>query len=279
MHGPSSGSSGEVRLVDLGVVITTHPNDPNVKQIEFWQHEHGPERLGNAVAPFMERLAIEHNLGSVPRLEPNSFPDCVFMSNEIVTLAVHGGTHMDAPYHYGPTCENQPAKQIGDIPLEWCWADGVRLSFTDKSGNEIISRSDVEVELRRIDYTLRPFDIVLIETGWDRRWPDPAYFEEHPAMSVEAIRFLVDQGVKVIGIDTAGFDLPTPTMLKKFALTGDSAHLWPCHMFGREREYLQIERMSGLDRLPPVGFKVACFPVRVAGAGAGWVRPVAMVSD
>jgi kynurenine formamidase len=269
-----------MRLVDLSVPIAPHPRDPNVGEIEHWTHERGPEVLGRAFAPLLEETAARRGLEAVPVLDAGAFPDGVFLSNEFVRLAVHGGTHLDAPFHYGPLCEGKPAKRIGDVPLEWCFGPGVRLSFTGKAPLELIEADDVERELERIGYAVEPGDIVLIETGWDTRWPDAEYFDAHPAMSLEATRLLVERGVRVIGIDTNGFDLPSAAMVEAYAVTGDPSHLWPCHMYGREAEYLQIERMGGLGRIPVAhGFEVACFPIRVDGAGAGWARPVAIVHD
>ena len=268
-----------MRLIDLSVAIAEHPSDPNIGEIERWTHDDGPQRLAAAFAPFMAKLAVEHSLTSLPQIDATAFPDGMFLSNEFVRLAVHGGTHLDAPYHYGPTCEGRPAKRIDEIPLEWCHGDAVRLTF-DKRALEVITAEDITRELSRIGYAVKPFDIALIATGWDARWPSPEYFGEHPAMTVEATRMLVERGVKVIGIDTNGFDLPTREMIRAYALSGDTRHLWPCHMYGREVEYLQIERMGGLDQIPvDHGFQVACFPIRIDGAGAGWVRPVAMLHD
>jgi kynurenine formamidase len=269
-----------MRLVDLSVPIVPHPQDPNVGEVEQWTHERGPELIGRAFGPLLEETARRHGLAEVPVLDARAFPDGVFLSNEFVRLAVHGGTHLDAPFHYGPLCEGRPAKRIGEVPLEWCWGDGVLLSFTAKAPLELIGADDVERELERIGYVPKPGDIVLIETGWDVRWPDADYFDAHPAMSLEATRLLVECGVRVIGIDTNGFDLPSAAMIEKYALTGDPGHLWPCHMYGREREYLQIERMGGLGRIGAThGFQVACFPIHVDGAGAGWVRPVAILGE
>ncbi|MFD7668963.1 cyclase family protein [Streptomyces sp. NPDC059788] len=267
-----------MRLVDLSMMITQDPNDPNVRGIERWTHESGPGRIGKVMAEFIGTVAEKQGISPVPVLDQHAFPDGVFMSNEVVTLTVHGGTHLDAPFHYGPTSEGRPAKTIEEVPLAWCCGPGVRLSFRDKGALEVITRDDVERELDRVGHRLRPGDVVLVETGWSERWPDTAYFTEHPALTPEAIELIVDHGVKLIGIDTSGFDLPTRTMVERFVTTGDTKHLWPCHMFGREREYLQIERMAGLDGLPgPTGFTVFCAPVRVAGAGAGWARPFALV--
>jgi kynurenine formamidase len=267
-----------MQLVDLSMTITDHPQDPNVRNIDRWTHESGPDRIGSAMAPFIEKVAARAGISPAPVLDKAAFPDGVFLSNEVVTLTVHGGTHVDAPYHYGPVSEGQPARTIDQIPLDWCCGRGVRLSFRDKEALDVITDDDVHRELRRIGYELQPLDMVLIETGWCDRFPDPSYFTEHPSMSPGAIECIVDRGVKLIGIDTCGFDLPTLAMIESFVTSGDPGHLWPCHMFGRTREYLQIERMAGLDRLPgPTGYTVFCAPVRVSGAGAGWARPFALI--
>ena len=54
--------------------------------------------------------------------------------------------------------------------------------------------------------------------------------------------------------------------------------LWPAHFYGRRREYAQIEKLAGLDRLPaPTGFTFAAFPVKISRASGGWCRAVAIV--
>ena len=53
---------------------------------------------------------------------------------------------------------------------------------------------------------------------------------------------------------------------------------WESHYLGKQKEYCHIERMANLDKIPePFGFKVAAFPIKIAGAGAGWVRAVAIM--
>lgn len=54
--------------------------------------------------------------------------------------------------------------------------------------------------------------------------------------------------------------------------------LWPAHLYGREQPYCQLEKLANLGALPgAVGFTVACFPIKLAGLGAGWTRVVAIV--
>ena len=46
---------------------------------------------------------------------------------EEIHAITHTGTHVDAPYHYGPLSEGKPARRIDEVPLEWCYAPGVIL--------------------------------------------------------------------------------------------------------------------------------------------------------
>jgi kynurenine formamidase len=40
-----------------------------------------------------------------------------------------------------------------------------------------------------------------------------------------------------------------------------------------------MEKLSNLDALPSSGFKVACFPVKIHKASAGWTRAVAIIEN
>ena len=61
--------------------------------------------------------------------------------------------------------------------------------------------------------------------------------------------------------------------------TGNATILWAAHFAGIQKEYLHIEKMANLNKLPPHGFTLICFPVKVRAASAGWVRPVAIVEE
>jgi kynurenine formamidase len=55
--------------------------------------------------------------------------------------------------------------------------------------------------------------------------------------------------------------------------------IWEGHKAGRIRPYYQIEKLANLAALPPHGFMVSCFPVKIERASAGWIRAVAIVED
>ena len=196
---------------------------------------------------------------------------------EEVTTLTHAGTHVDAPWHYGAVSEGKPARRIDECPLEWFFSDGVRLDVRHHGPNEKIEIPDLEHALQQIDYTLKPFDIVMIWSGCDAKLGSAEYFEQ-PGMTRASTLWLVEQGIKVIGVDMYGFDRKFQDMADDFKRTGDGSIIWEAHFAGIDREYCQIEKLVNLGALPRAhGFKVACFPVKVENASAGWARPVAFV--
>jgi kynurenine formamidase len=91
-------------------------------------------------------------------------------------------------------------------------------------------------------------------------------------MTKEAVHYILDRGVKVMGIDAIGFDPPVAKMFerKKF---------WEAHRVMREREYYHLENLCNLHEIPPPyhSFIVSVLPVKWRGASAAPVRAVAIV--
>lgn len=149
-----------------------------------------------------------------------------------------------------------------------------------KPKGSAISSGEIQKELERINYRIKPFDIVMIMTGADKLWGKKEYFDAGCGMSAEATLWLCDQGVKVMGTDAWGWDRPFWAIKEAFEKSGDKSILWEAHRVGIEREYCHIEKLANLDELPaPYGFKVCCFPVKLTGGSAGWCRVVAIVEE
>jgi len=251
------------KLIDLSVVIENSAYEGLwPPQITYWDHRRGAKELGRPLG-----------------INASEFPDGQGLAWEELTLITHAGTHLDAPWHFGPTAEGKPAKTVDQIPLEWCYGDGVVLDLRHKGPGESITRADVQEALEKIHYALKPLDIVLIMTGADKYVEDVRYTEMNPGVSREATLWLGEQGVRVIGTDGYGYDKPFSVMGKEYK-AGDADALWPGHFAGREREYCHIEKLANLDQIPrPYGFKVALFPIKILNASAAWIRPVAIVEE
>jgi kynurenine formamidase len=251
-------------LVDLSTGIeheaAHEPWKPSIRRI---RHEvEGVEWMESAFG--VDRTQLTQSRGLGPAFEE-------------VTAITHAGTHVDAPWHYGPESEGRRARTIEECPLEWFFSDGVRLDLRHKAAGERIEVEDLEAALAEIPYELKPLDIVMLWTGRDRHLGSEEYFEQ-PGMTRESTLWLCEQGIKVIGIDAYGFDRKFADMADEARRTGDATRIWEAHFAGLEREYCQIEKLVNLGALPAAtGYKVACFPIKVQGASGGWSRVVAFV--
>ncbi|MFC1535018.1 cyclase family protein [Thermodesulfobacteriota bacterium] len=256
---------GHKRYFDLSISIESGlPSDPPdlVPEIEYIDHLEGAERM-------MEYF---------PGIKKEQLPESLGWAVERITISTHSGTHLDAPYHYHPTMDKgKPASTIDEIPLEWCFSDGVLLDFCNKADGSGISVNDIENELSRIDYKLKALDIVMIHVGADKFWGTPEYLVKGAGMTRESTLYLMDQGIKVVGIDAWSWDRPLPFLAEEFKKNGDPSIIWAAHFAGIEKGYCHMEKLANLDRLPePFGFKICCFPIKVKAASAGWTRPVAI---
>jgi kynurenine formamidase len=197
---------------------------------------------------------------------------------EFLKINTHNGTHVDAPWHYASTMDGgKRAARIDELPLEWFFRPAVKLDFRKFADGYVATAKDVEAELERIGYTLKPLDIVLVNTSAGKRFGDEDYVQAGCGVGREATLYLTSRGVRVTGTDCWSWDAHYIHMSKKFAETRDKSVIWEGHKAGMEIGYCHIEKLHNLEVLPPFGFSVSCFPVKIKGASGGWTRAVAMV--
>lgn len=256
-------SFGHMQIIDLSVPLQDGAvSEPWPASIEYVTHDdQGLEQIQECFGISKDDLVYSHGKG---------------WAVENIQAMTHTGTHVDAPYHYHPESEGRPARRIDEVPLEWCFAPGVRIDMRHKEAGQEITVDDLKSALQRIEYTLKERDIVLLWTGADQRLDSADYFHQ-PGLGRDGVLWLVEQGVRVIGIDAYTIDRPFTAMKDDYSRTGDGRYIWPAHFAGITREYCQIEKLANLDRLPaPHGFWISCLPVKIAHASAGWCRAVAL---
>ncbi|MBI3967139.1 MAG: cyclase family protein [Chloroflexi bacterium] len=252
-----------MRLIDLSVPMEESPSERLDLKVRHQSHEESAALVAGLFACGVDDL-----------------PGGLGWANDFVELNAHNGTHVDAPWHYYPTSGGKPARTIDQMPLEWFFADGFVLDFRHKERGALVTAADCEAAAARLGYTIKPGDIALIQTGADKLWGLPEYFDAGCGMGRDSTLWLIRQGVRVMGIDAWGWDRPFWAMREEWLRTGDPKVIWEAHRAGIEEEYCQIEKLANLDRLPaPFGFKVACFPVKLTDGSAGWSRTVAIVED
>lgn len=266
-----------MKFIDLSLPIDDQHPEVHPIKIDRLTHKKGIEHLNWLMMRKSCKGFISYLFGK-RIIKREDLPDQEFLSLEMVYCSVHTGTHVDAPFHFGTKCAGERARKIDQLPLNWFYGDGVVLDLTHKKSAQTISAEDINTALDDINYTLKKDDIVLLRTGADRYFGTRDYLTKAPGVSPQALELILSQGVKVIGIDSLGFDRPYPAMLKDFLSKHEKEALWPAHFYGRKREYAHIERLANLDKLPSAfGFKVACFPVRIRDVGASFARCVAII--
>lgn len=207
-------------------------------------------------------------------------PDGEGWAIERIEATTHTGTHLDAPYHYASTMDGgRRAMTIDEVPLHWCFQQGVKLDFRRLPDGHVVTPEDIDAELDRIGHRLRPLDIVVVNTRAGARYGQDDYVNSGCGVGRAATLHLLEQGVRVTGTDAWSWDAPFVFTAERYARDRDASVIWEGHRAGREIGYCHLEKLHNLESLPATGFQVACFPVKIHAASAGWTRAVAIFDE
>jgi kynurenine formamidase len=236
------------KLIDLSMLV--HNN-----MIGF------PRVVRPSMAMYETWEEFAHNIGA------DKFGEKWLPATYMVVLGDHLGTHMDAMRHM-----RSDAGGPESIPLEYCYGNGVCLDFRHLPKGSGISVDDMKNALQKIKYTLKPLDIVLIHTGAGKIQTTDAYLTDHVGMTAESTNWLLDQGIKMSGIDAITYDPPVWAMFER-------KQFWEAHKVMLKREYYHLENLTNLDVLPPYGFTLSVFPVKWFNTTGAPVRAVAILEE
>jgi kynurenine formamidase len=180
----------------------------------------------------------------------------------------HFGTHVDAPAHFVPD-----GWTVDQIPVIRLVRPGVVIDLRAKcvkNDDYRITREDI-LAFERRNGLIEPGTIVLLATGWDTRWSDPArYRNEHdgamhfPGLAPEAATLLTSRDVAAVGIDTPSIDYGPST-------TYEAHHITLPH------QVYNIENAAHLAELPVRGFTVVVAPVNIKGGSGAPARVFAIM--
>jgi kynurenine formamidase len=198
-----------------------------------------------------------------------------YYASNVVHMTEHGGTHLDAPIHFG--AGRQTADQV---PLTRLVGPAVVIDVTAQASQDadyLITPEDV-TRWEAAHGTIAPGSLVLLRTGWSARWPDAARYlgtalkgqagvaQLHfPGLHPDAATWLVSQRrIGAIGIDTASMDRGQSTTFET-------------HRILSAVEVPGFENLTNLDRLPSRGSVLIALPMKVGGGSGGPLRAVALV--
>lgn len=172
-------------------------------------------------------------------------------------------THIDAPAHFNPN-----GKSIDQMPPELVFeVAAIVLDLSYKKKRENITPSDLEAAAEKDGVEIKQGDVPLIYTGASKLWRTPEYWRYVVPVTPDAVKWILDKGVKVFGVDEDEID-------------GDHL-LWPSHMLMREREFYIIENLALWPAILelPKRFKFFGIPLAIDGATGSPVRAVAMLQE
>lgn len=171
-----------------------------------------------------------------------------------IEMVANTGTYVDSPFHRfreGPDVSDLELASLADL-------EGLVVRATQRRRRAIGVGWFAKMPLRG--------KAVLVHTGWDRHWRTDQYFEGYPFLTADAAEYLIEQGVRLIGIDSLNIDD-----------TDDGER--PVHTALLGAGIPVVEHLCHLDELPNEGFRFHAVPVKVKGMGSFPVRAYGIVRD
>jgi kynurenine formamidase len=203
-------------------------------------------------------------------------------SADAISLGSHVGTHIDALNHFSCNGFLYGGQPVGPVQS---YREGVRHLSVDTIGpivrrgvlldfgvleeNAEITPADLEAASSGIE--IQQGDVVLLRTGWGRRFRDAARYVngiKAPGPGLAGARWLSERRVFAAGSDTVAFEkVPSAEMAVHVHLLVESG----IHIV----EVLHLEELAA-DRVREFTFVAA--PLKIEGATGAPVRPLAFVS-
>lgn len=226
-----------------------------------WRH--WPEAVGaRPTGPWYDLSHKLNNELPVPHVFPHphfgriaSMPEARLNITRI-EMVCHVGTHLDAPLHLfmdGPGFDQIPSSHLSGQGVVW------RL--------DVAPFAEITAEMLKAKQPrLRQGDMLLLDTGWARRFGRDDYYD-NPALTLDAAQWLVDQGVKLLGVDFATPDQALPQRAPDFD--------WPVHKILLSNGVLVAENLADCSVLTDRRVEIFCGALNVEGADGSPARIMA----
>ena len=170
-----------------------------------------------------------------------------------IEMVANTGTYLDSPFH-----RYAGGRDLSELPLS---------SLANLEGQVIRAPIDLGRVIDRSVFTGKDLQgkAVLIHTGWDTHWNSDHYFIDHPFLTRDTAKYLVDSGVALVGIDSLNIDD-----------TADGTR--PVHTILLGADIPIVEHLCHLEQLPDQGFNFFAVPVKVKDFGSFPVRAFGVIT-
>jgi len=177
-----------------------------------------------------------------------------------LTLYSHCATHIDAPRHFqndGPT--------IDDVPLDACVGPAIVLDLTPIGEREEITPERLQEAMGT------PSDCperLLLRTDWSHRLGTPSHRDALPRLTLEAARWLVDQGVRLVGVEP-------PSV----ADVHNIEEVQAVHRVLLDASVVIVEGLVNLDQLGDESFTLVALPLKIEHGDGSPARVIAITGS
>jgi len=173
--------------------------------------------------------------------------------SQTLSIAVQSGTYLETAAHM-----DQSRITIDQLPLARCHQIDAVALWIPRGANEAIGADDLQAALDASGLTLNRDDALLIGTGWDAHWYAPNFVTDPPYFLAEAIDWVLDHEVALLGADTPRYDSPHN----------------PQNFFPKffQREILLLAPLTNLAQVGNARGKLTALPIKIKDACASPVR-------
>ena len=183
-----------------------------------------------------------------PVIEPLATVSADGFNTTRVDVCSHTGTHLDVPYHF-----YDDGKTLDEMDLSAFYGPATVLKVAGASITAELLQPRAEA--------FQPGARVLLQTGWERHFGTPAFFQGYPSLTAEASRWIASRRIALLGLDT-----PSP-----------SEDFTEVHRILLGADIVIVEALANIDALPP-HFTLCCFPLKLTGRDGSPVRAVAVAN-
>lgn len=185
--------------------------------------------------PWHQKVAIE-SMGTIESVGRNT---------SRFVLGSHSASHMDAPLHF-----INGAHGIDKTDLNICVGPVTCVDFTHISAGDVVSLNDV----KNLNITTR----MLFVFGWFKKWKTKEYYKGFPYFSTDAVKYLMENGMKLMALDT-----PSPDDGSAIKEKEDS----PNHMLLLKKDIVIVEYLCNTDQIDfEKKYEIIALPLKVKDA-------------
>lgn len=175
-----------------------------------------------------------------------------------IVLGTHIGTHANAPRHFVPN-----GRTIDEVPLETLIGPA---TIADFSGCPPLHEIDISELKQKLGDKVPPR--LILRTGWSQYFGNLKFYNEYPFLSEAAAQWLVEQGVRLIAMDSPSPDNPAHSR----GTPKDS----PNHKVLLGAEVVLVEYLTNLNAITAAEVELIVLPLKLKGCDGSPARCVAI---